>query len=173
MLTMSKFDVQLMFNFQKGNKMTDIMENTQETRAEFLPGQLGYVSGRPASGKSTFLVKQAIEYAVQDLDVLFISLELSKENIMAKIASMHPDSLPNLYVKRMKLGTSVAEIFNCMEEYEADTDCNVGVIIVDSLELLAADQNDVLLKKLAMDRQCAVLTAVTTDSHEVCIEWKN
>jgi hypothetical protein len=29
------------------------------------------------------------------------------------------------------------------------------------------------LKKLAMDTQCTVLTAVTTDSHEACIEWKN
>jgi len=149
--------------------MTDIMENTQQTSAEFLPGQLGYVSGRPASGKSTFLIKQAIEYAVQDLDVLFISLELSKENIMAKIASRHRDSLPNLYVKRMKLGISVAEIINCIEEYEDDVD----VIIVDSLELLAPDQNSVLLKKLAMNTQCTVLTAVTTDSHEACIEWKN
>ena len=121
-------------------------------------GELNIFAGGSGAGKSLFLANLGVNWALQGLNVIYLTLELSEELVSMRIDSMMTgiptrDVFKNLddvemkvkmigkkagslQVKYMASGKTANDIRSYLKEYEVKTGRKVDVLLVDYLDLL-------------------------------------
>ena len=121
-------------------------------------GELNIFAGGSGAGKSLFLANLGINWALQGLNVVYLTLELSEELVCMRMDAMTTgmatrDVFKNLddvemkvkmlgkksgtyQVKYMPSGKTANDIRSYLKEYEIKTDRKVDVLLVDYLDLL-------------------------------------
>ena len=121
-------------------------------------GELNIFAGGSGAGKSLFLANLGLNWALQGLNVVYLSLELSEELVSMRMDAMltgmpTKDVFKNLddvemkikmigkksgqfQVKYMPSGKTVNDLRSYMKEYEIKMDRKVDVLLVDYLDLL-------------------------------------
>jgi archaellum biogenesis ATPase FlaH len=124
----------------------------------FNRGELNILSAPSGGGKSLFLANLAINYVLQGMNVLYVSLELSEELISKRIDSMitqipardifkQIDEVDmrvrvfgkkhgKLQIKYISSGKSTNDIRSYLRELEVKTNRKMDVVLVDYLDLL-------------------------------------
>ena len=121
-------------------------------------GELNIFAGGSGAGKSLFLANLGVNWALQGLNVIYLTLELSEELVSMRIDSMMTgiptrDVFKNiddvemkvkmigkkagsLQVKYMASGKTSNDIRSYLKEFEVKTGRKVDVLLVDYLDLL-------------------------------------
>ncbi len=121
-------------------------------------GELNIFAGGSGAGKSLFLANLGLNWALQGLNVIYLSLELSEELVSMRMDAMltgmpTKDVFKNIddvemkvrmigkksgqfQVKYMPSGKTVNDIRSYMKEYEIKMERKVDVLLVDYLDLL-------------------------------------
>ena len=121
-------------------------------------GELNIFAGGSGAGKSLFLANLGLNWALQGLNVVYLTLELSEELVSMRMDAMltgmpTKDVFKNIddvemkikmigkksgqfQVKYMPSGKTVNDIRSYMKEYEIKMDRKVDVLLVDYLDLL-------------------------------------
>ncbi len=121
-------------------------------------GELNIFAGGSGAGKSLFLANLGLNWALQGLNVVYLSLELSEELVSMRMDAMltgmpTKDVFKNIddvemkikmigkksgqfQVKYMPSGKTVNDIRSYMKEYEIKMERKVDVLLVDYLDLL-------------------------------------
>ena len=121
-------------------------------------GELNIFAGGSGAGKSLFLANLGCNWALQGLNVVYLTLELSEELVSMRVDSMMTgiptrDVFKNLddvemkvkmigkksgtfQVKYMPSGKTANDLRSYLKEYEIKTDRKVDVLLVDYLDLL-------------------------------------
>ena len=121
-------------------------------------GELNIFAGGSGAGKSLFLANLGLNWALQGLNVVYLSLELSEELVSMRMDAMltgmpTKEVFKNIddvemkvrmigkksgqfQVKYMPSGKTVNDIRSYMKEYEIKMDRKVDVLLVDYLDLL-------------------------------------
>jgi len=121
-------------------------------------GELNIFAGGSGAGKSLFLANLGINWALQGLNVVYLTLELSEELVAMRMDAMVTgmatrEIFKNLddvemkvkmigkksgtyQVKYMPSGKTANDIRSYLKEYEIKTDRKVDVLLVDYLDLL-------------------------------------
>lgn len=133
------------------------------------PGHLVFIAGTPGMGKTSLAIQIADLSARDGLNVLFVSLEMSAEEIAARLCSRHGLTEPNAmreYLQSLPLYyeccTSPAALRATVKAVSPD------VVIVDYIGLMSADSKDTSrtgqlaeisrsLKLLARTSRCPVI----------------
>src|SRR6056300_1257109 len=124
----------------------------------FNRGELNIFAGGSGAGKSLFLANLGVNWALQGLNVVYLTLELSEQLVSMRVDSMTTgistrDIFKNiddvemkvkmigkksgaLQVKYMPSGKTANEIRAYLKEYEIKTGSKVDVLLVDYLDLL-------------------------------------
>ena len=124
----------------------------------FNRGELNIFAGGSGSGKSLFLANMGVNWALQGLNVVYLTFELSEALVSMRVDSMTTD-IPSrdifksiddvemkvkmigkksgaLQVKYMPSGKTANDIRAYLKEYEIKTGRKVDVLLVDYLDLL-------------------------------------
>ena len=121
-------------------------------------GELNIFAGGSGAGKSLFLANLGLNWALQGLNVIYLSLELSEELVSMRMDAMltgmpTKEVFKNIddvemkvkmigkksgqfQVKYMPSGKTVNDIRSYMKEYEIKMERKVDVLLVDYLDLL-------------------------------------
>jgi len=121
-------------------------------------GELNIFAGGSGAGKSLFLANLGVNWALQGLNVVYLTLELSEELVSMRVDSMMTgiptrDVFKNLddvemkvkmigkksgtfQVKYMPSGKTANDLRSYLKEYEIKLDRKVDVLLVDYLDLL-------------------------------------
>ena len=121
-------------------------------------GELNIFAGGSGAGKSLFLANLGLNWALQGLNVIYLSLELSEELVSMRMDAMltgmpTKEVFKNIddvemkvkmigkksgqfQVKYMPSGKTVNDIRSYMKEYEIKMERRVDVLLVDYLDLL-------------------------------------
>jgi len=121
-------------------------------------GELNIFAGGSGAGKSLFLANLGCNWALQGLNVVYLTLELSEELVSMRVDSMLTgiptrEIFKNLddvemkvkvigkksgtfQVKYMPSGKTANDLRSYLKEYEIKTDRKVDVLLVDYLDLL-------------------------------------
>jgi archaellum biogenesis ATPase FlaH len=121
-------------------------------------GELNIFAGGSGAGKSLFLANLGCNWALQGLNVVYLTLELSEELVSMRVDSMltgiptreifkHLDDVEmkvkvigkksgTFQVKYMPSGKTANDLRSYLKEYEIKTDRKVDVLLVDYLDLL-------------------------------------
>ena len=124
----------------------------------FNRGELNIFAGGSGAGKSLFLANLGVNWALQGLNVVYLTLELSEQLVSMRVDSMTTgistrDIFKNiddvemkvkmigkksgaLQVKYMPSGKTANDIRAYLKEYEIKTSRKVDVLLVDYLDLL-------------------------------------
>src|SRR6056300_1465368 len=124
----------------------------------FNRGELNIFAGGSGAGKSLFLANLGVNWALQGLNVVYLTLELSEQLVSMRVDSMTTgittrDIFKNiddvemkvkmigkkagaLQVKYMPSGKTANDIRAYLKEYEIKTGSKVDVLLVDYLDLL-------------------------------------
>ena len=124
----------------------------------FNRGELNIFAGGSGAGKSLFLANLGVNWALQGLNVVYLTLELSEQLVSMRVDSMTTgistrDIFKNiddvemkvkmigkksgaLQVKYMPSGKTANDIRAYLKEYEIKTSRRVDVLLVDYLDLL-------------------------------------
>jgi KaiC/GvpD/RAD55 family RecA-like ATPase len=124
----------------------------------FNRGEITIFAGQPGAGKSLFLQNLAINWAIEGLNVVYITLELSEnlcamrldamtagyetrevlknsEDVAMRVKSFHKKHKGNVRLKYMPSGSTVNDIRAYVKEYEVQTGIKTDAILVDYLDL--------------------------------------
>jgi replicative DNA helicase len=121
-------------------------------------GELNIFAGGSGAGKSLFLANLGVNWALQGLNVLYLTLELSEDLVAMRIDAMTTGistkeifkELDNvemkvkvigkkagrLQIKYMPSGKTANDLRAYMKEYEIKTGARIDVLLVDYLDLL-------------------------------------
>ena len=121
-------------------------------------GELNIFAGGSGAGKSLFLANLGVNWALQGLNVLYLTLELSEDLVAMRIDAMTTgistkeifkelDDVEmkvkiigkksgRLQIKYMPSGKTANDLRAYMKEYEIKTDSKIDVLLVDYLDLL-------------------------------------
>jgi replicative DNA helicase len=121
-------------------------------------GELNIFAGGSGAGKSLFLANLGVNWCLQGLNVLYLTLELSEDLVCMRVDAMTTgigtkeifkeiDDLEmkvkiigkkagNLQVKYMPSGKTANDLRAYMKEYEIKTGKRIDVLLVDYLDLL-------------------------------------
>jgi replicative DNA helicase len=121
-------------------------------------GELNIFAGGSGAGKSLFLANLGVNWCLQGLNVLYLTLELSEDLVCMRVDAMTTgigtkeifkeiDDLEmkvkiigkkagNLQVKYMPSGKTANDLRAYMKEYEIKTGKKIDVLLVDYLDLL-------------------------------------
>jgi len=124
----------------------------------FNRGELNIFAGGSGSGKSLFLANMGVNWALQGLNVVYLTFELSEALVSMRVDSMTTD-IPSrdifksiddvemkvkmigkksgaFQVKYMPTGKNANDIRSYLKEYEIKTGKKVDVLLVDYLDLM-------------------------------------
>ncbi len=124
----------------------------------FNRGELNIFAGGSGSGKSLFLANMGVNWALQGLNVVYLTFELSENLVSMRLDSMTTD-IPSrdvfksiddvemkvkmigkksgaFQVKYMPTGKNANDIRSYLKEYEIKTGRKVDVLLVDYLDLM-------------------------------------
>ena len=124
----------------------------------FNRGELNIFAGGSGSGKSLFLANMGVNWALQGLNVVYLTFELSEALVSMRVDSMTTD-IPSrdifksiddvemkvkmigkksgaFQVKYMPTGKNANDIRSYLKEYEIKTSKKVDVLLVDYLDLM-------------------------------------
>jgi len=124
----------------------------------FNRGELNIFAGGSGSGKSLFLANMGVNWALQGLNVVYLTFELSENLVSMRVDSMTTD-IPSrdifksiddvemkvkmvgkksgaFQVKYMPTGKNANDIRSYLKEYEIKTGRKVDVLLVDYLDLM-------------------------------------
>ena len=124
----------------------------------FNRGELNIFAGGSGSGKSLFLANMGVNWALQGLNVIYLTFELSENLVSMRLDSMTTD-IPSrdvfksiddvemkvkmigkksgaFQVKYMPTGKNANDIRSYLKEYEIKTGKKVDVLLVDYLDLM-------------------------------------
>ena len=124
----------------------------------FNKGELNIFAGGSGAGKSLFLANLGVNWAIQGMNVVYLSLELSEALVSMRIDSMMTE-IPSreifkdldgvemkvkmmgkksgaLQVKYMPSGKTTNDVRSYIKEYEVKTGRKVDVLLIDYLDLL-------------------------------------
>ena len=124
----------------------------------FNRGELNIFAGGSGSGKSLFLANLGVNWALQGLNVIYLTFELSENLVSMRVDSMTTD-IPSrdifksiedvemkvkmigkksgaFQVKYMPTGKNANDIRSYLKEYEIKTGRKVDVLLVDYLDLM-------------------------------------
>ena len=121
-------------------------------------GELNIFAGGSGAGKSLFLANLGVNWALQGLNVLYLTLELSEDLVAMRIDAMTTGistkeifkelddvemkvriigkKLGRLQIKYMPSGKTANDLRAYMKEYEIKTGAKIDVLLVDYLDLL-------------------------------------
>lgn len=121
-------------------------------------GELNIFAGGSGAGKSLFLANLGVNWAMNGLNVLYLTLELSEELVSMRIDSMMTGTptrdifknidevelkvkllakkIGNLQVKYMPSGKTANDVRAYMKEYEIKNNRKIDVLLLDYLDLL-------------------------------------
>ena len=121
-------------------------------------GELNIFAGGSGAGKSLFLANLGVNWALQGLNVLYLTLELAEDLVAMRIDAMTTgistkeifkelDDVEmkvkiigkksgRLQIKYMPSGKTANDLRAYMKEYEIKTDSKIDVLLVDYLDLL-------------------------------------
>ena len=124
----------------------------------FNRGELNIFAGGSGSGKSLFLANMGVNWALQGLNVVYLTFELSEALVSMRVDSL-PTDIPSrdifksiddvemkvkmigkksgaFQVKYMPTGKNANDIRSYLKEYEIKTGKKVDVLLVDYLDLM-------------------------------------
>ena len=124
----------------------------------FNKGELNIFAGGSGAGKSLFLANLGVNWALQGMNVVYLTLELSEKLVAMRVDSMTTDipsreifrDLDNVemkvkmigkksgafQIKYMPSGKTANDIRSFIKEYEIKTNKKIDVLLIDYLDLL-------------------------------------
>ena len=139
-------------------------------------GELNIFAGGSGAGKSLFLANLGVNWALQGMNVVYLTLELSEELVSMRIDSMITeiptrDIFKNIddvemkvkvigkksgtyQVKYMPSGKTANDIRSYLKEYEIKLGRKVDVLLVDYLDLLMPQSRKISAKLICQRQVC-------------------
>lgn len=127
---------------------------TQEFIAQHIKkGQISIIAGRPSTGKTSLAISICINLAQNGEKTLFVSLELSTEQIKERF--FNNDKIKNLEKSITIDDTRYISISFLLSEIEST---KANYVIIDYIQLMSSDKNE--LKKIFTE-----LTRIASDNN--------
>lgn len=127
-------------------------------------GELGMFIAPTGKGKSAFLVHLAVQYSLQKLPVLIISLEMDEDTWLERLASYvsgiplillptkkeqvkcaiqeFAKSASPIYIKQFPPKTPIGTILSYITTFKQHTQPELGIVLVDFLQLLTTGRSE-------------------------------